>query len=174
MCHCCKDSRRKMLELSCFGGTCSSMCPKVQCLVYSTTLVPSNPHLLRTAVSIPRPYSGSRMELPACRQLGILIRSRYQSHIRLAHEFRCRKHGVPSGSRPTFRISGPGLWIDCGQYWSTRPGEPRATGTDGPWQVAGQAGNSNQRHRATLYKKLLVFSRKIEESGFCISLELDV
>ena len=36
----------------------------------------------------------------------------------------------------------------------------------GPWQVAGQAGNSNQRHRATLSKKLLVFSRKIEESGF--------
>ena len=40
----------------------------------------------------------------------------------------------------------------------------------GPWQVVGQAGNSNQRHRATLSKKLLVFSRKIEESGFCISL----
>ena len=40
----------------------------------------------------------------------------------------------------------------------------------GPWQVAGQAGNSNQRHRATLSKKLLVFNRKIEESGFCISL----
>ena len=40
----------------------------------------------------------------------------------------------------------------------------------GPWQVAGQAGNSNQRHRATLSKTLLVFSRKIEESGFCISL----
>jgi len=40
----------------------------------------------------------------------------------------------------------------------------------GPWQVAGQAGNSNQRHRATLSKTLLVFSRKIKESGFCISL----
>ena len=40
----------------------------------------------------------------------------------------------------------------------------------GPWQVVGQAGSSNQRHRATLSKKLLVFSRKIEESGFCISL----
>jgi hypothetical protein len=37
-------------------------------------------------------------------------------------------------------------------------------------EVAGQAGNSNQRHRATLSKKSLVFSRKIEESGFCISL----
>ena len=35
-----------------------------------------------------------------------------------------------------------------------------------PWQVAGQAGNSNQRHRATLSTKLLVFSRTIEESGF--------
>ena len=31
----------------------------------------------------------------------------------------------------------------------------------GPWQVAGQAGNSNQRHRATLSTKLLVFSRTI-------------
>jgi hypothetical protein len=36
----------------------------------------------------------------------------------------------------------------------------------GPWQVAGQAGNSNQSHRATLSTKLLVFSRTIEESGF--------
>ena len=36
----------------------------------------------------------------------------------------------------------------------------------GPWQVAGQAGNSNQRHRATLSTKLLVFSRTIGESGF--------
>jgi hypothetical protein len=36
----------------------------------------------------------------------------------------------------------------------------------GPWQVAGQAGNSNQRHRATLSAKLLVFSRKIEKSAF--------
>ena len=36
----------------------------------------------------------------------------------------------------------------------------------GPWQVAGQAGNSNQRHRAALSTKLLVFSRTIEESGF--------
>jgi hypothetical protein len=40
----------------------------------------------------------------------------------------------------------------------------------GPWQVAGQAGNSNQRHRATLSVKLLVFSRKIEESVFHNSL----
>src|ERR1700684_4090233 len=99
--------------------------------LHNDALDPSNPHLRPTAVSVPRPYSGSRLELPACRQLGILIRSRYQSHIRLAHEFSCRKHGVPSGSHRTFRISGPGLWIDCGQYWSTRPGEPRATGTDG-------------------------------------------
>ena len=36
----------------------------------------------------------------------------------------------------------------------------------GPWQVAGKAGNSNQRHRATLSAKLLVFSRKIEKSAF--------
>jgi hypothetical protein len=37
-------------------------------------------------------------------------------------------------------------------------------------KLPARAGNSNQRHRATLSKKLLVFSRKIEESGFCISL----
>ena len=36
----------------------------------------------------------------------------------------------------------------------------------GPWQVVGQAYNSNQRHRATLSPILLVFSRTIEESGF--------
>jgi hypothetical protein len=36
----------------------------------------------------------------------------------------------------------------------------------GPWQVAGQAGNSNPCHRATLSTKLLVFSRTIQESGF--------
>ena len=40
----------------------------------------------------------------------------------------------------------------------------------GPWQVAGQTGNSNQRHPATLSAKLLVFSRTIEESGFRNSL----
>jgi hypothetical protein len=129
------------------------------------SLVPSHPCLLRTAGSVTRPYSGSRLELPACRQLGILSRSSDQ-RLRLAHEFSCRKHGVRSGSRRTFRIPGPGLWIDCGQYWSTRPGEPRATGTDGPWLVAGQAGNSNQRRRATLSKKLLVFSRKLKSRGF--------
>jgi hypothetical protein len=66
------------------------------------------------------------------------------------------------------------LALDCGltagniglpRHENHGPPEPM-----GPWQVAGQAGNSNQRHRATLSKKLLVFSRKIEESGFCISL----
>jgi hypothetical protein len=36
----------------------------------------------------------------------------------------------------------------------------------GPWQVAGQAGSSNQRHRATLSAKFLVFSRTIEKSAF--------
>jgi hypothetical protein len=36
----------------------------------------------------------------------------------------------------------------------------------GPWRVAGQAGNSNQRHRATFCTKLLAFNRRIEESGF--------
>jgi hypothetical protein len=36
----------------------------------------------------------------------------------------------------------------------------------GPWQVVGQAGNSNQRHRATFSKKLLVFSRKLKSRGF--------
>ena len=36
----------------------------------------------------------------------------------------------------------------------------------GPWRVAGQAGNSNQRHRATFSTKLPAFNRRIEESGF--------
>jgi hypothetical protein len=40
----------------------------------------------------------------------------------------------------------------------------------GPWQVAGQAGNSNQRHRATLSKKILVSAEKLKSRGFCISL----
>ena len=35
----------------------------------------------------------------------------------------------------------------------------------GPWQVAGQAGNSNQRQRATFSAKLLGFSQKFEEWG---------
>ena len=40
----------------------------------------------------------------------------------------------------------------------------------GPGRVAGQAGNSSQRHRATLSVKLLVFSRTIEQSRFRNSL----
>jgi len=36
----------------------------------------------------------------------------------------------------------------------------------GPWRVAGQAGNSNQPHRATFSTKLLALNRRIEESGF--------
>ena len=40
----------------------------------------------------------------------------------------------------------------------------------GPWRVAGQAGNSNQRHRATFSTKLPAFNRRIEESGFRNSL----
>ena len=50
--------------------------------------------------------------------------------------------------------------LTAGNIGPPGQGEPRATGTDGPWQVAGQAGNSNQRHRATLSKKLLVFQPK--------------
>ena len=41
------------------------------------------------------------------------------------------------------------------------PSEPM-----GPWRVAGQAGNSNQRHQATFPTKLLAFDRQIKESGF--------
>ena len=39
-----------------------------------------------------------------------------------------------------------------------------------PWRVTGQAGNSDQRHRATFPTKSLVFKRRMEESGFCNSL----
>src|SRR5271157_4899632 len=44
--------------------------------------------------------------------------------------------------------------------------------TTRPWRVTGQAGNSDQRHRATFPTKLLAFNPRIEESGFCNSLEL--
>ena len=47
-------------------------------------------------------------------------------------------------------------------------------GSIGPGRVAGQAGNSNQRHRATLSAKLLVFSRIIEDLQFRNSLELAI
>jgi len=40
----------------------------------------------------------------------------------------------------------------------------------GPRQVAGQAGSSKQRHRATFSSKLLAFHRRITESRFCDSL----
>ena len=40
------------------------------------------------------------------------------------------------------------------------PAEPM-----GPWRVAGQAGNSNQRHRATFSTNLLAFDRRIKKSG---------
>ena len=40
----------------------------------------------------------------------------------------------------------------------------------GPWRVAGQAGNSNQRHRATFSPKLLALTADVQESGFCNTL----
>jgi hypothetical protein len=62
------------------------------------------------------------------------------------------------------------LVLDCGLTAGNNdpPGQENHGPPEpmGPWQVAGQAGNSNQRHRATLSAKLLVFSRKIEKSGF--------
>jgi len=36
----------------------------------------------------------------------------------------------------------------------------------GPWRVAGQAGISNQRHRATLCTKLLTFNTELQNRGF--------
>ena len=45
------------------------------------------------------------------------------------------------------------------------PPEPMDLG-----KLPARVGNSNQRHRATLSKTLLVFSQKIERSEFCISL----
>jgi hypothetical protein len=41
------------------------------------------------------------------------------------------------------------------------PAEPM-----GPWRVAGQAGNSNQRHRATFSTNLPAFDRQIKNRGF--------
>jgi hypothetical protein len=40
------------------------------------------------------------------------------------------------------------------------PAEPM-----GPWRFAGQAGNSNQRHRATFSTNLLAFDRRIKNRG---------
>ena len=40
------------------------------------------------------------------------------------------------------------------------PAEPM-----GPWRVAGQAGNSNQRHRATFSTNLLAFDRRTKNRG---------
>jgi hypothetical protein len=69
------------------------------------------------------------------------------------------------------------LGLDCGLTAGNigppdqeNHGPPKPTG---PWQVAGQPGDSNQRHRATLSTKLLIFSRTIEESGFRNSLQLE-
>lgn len=62
------------------------------------------------------------------------------------------------------------LVLDCGLTAGNNdpPGQENHGPPErmGPWQVAAQAGNSNQRHRATLSAKLLVFSRKIEKSAF--------
>jgi|SRR6267143_2866412 len=41
------------------------------------------------------------------------------------------------------------------------PAEPM-----GPWRVVGQAGNSNQRHRATFSTNLLAFDHQIKNRGF--------
>jgi hypothetical protein len=41
------------------------------------------------------------------------------------------------------------------------PAQPR-----GPWRVAGQAGNSNQRHRATFSTNLLALDRRIKNRRF--------
>jgi len=66
------------------------------------------------------------------------------------------------------------LGLDCGLTAGNNdpPGQENhgPPGTDGPWQVAGQAGNSNRRHRASLSAKLSAFSRKIGKSGFSNSL----
>ena len=62
------------------------------------------------------------------------------------------------------------LVLDCGLTAGNNdpPGQENHGPPEpmGPWQVAGQAGNSNQRHRATLSAKLLVFSQKIEKAEF--------
>ena len=56
------------------------------------------------------------------------------------------------------------LVLDCGLTAGNNdpPGQENHGPPEpmGPWQVAGQAGNSNQRHRATLSKKVLVFQPK--------------
>ena len=62
------------------------------------------------------------------------------------------------------------LVLDCGLTAGNNdpPGQENHGPPEpmGPWQVAGQAGNSNQRHRATFSTNLLAFDRQIKNRGF--------
>jgi hypothetical protein len=63
------------------------------------------------------------------------------------------KHEIRSASRWTSCISDPRLCVDCGPSWSTRLGDPWATGTDRAWtscRSSGQTVNSNQHLEQTL------------------------
>jgi hypothetical protein len=55
---------------------------------------------------------------------------------------------------------GPGLWIDCGQYSSTQPGEPRPPEPTGPWQVAGQGRQLKPTPSSNLVQKIIGFQPK--------------
>jgi len=132
-------------------------------------MVPSNPGLLRTAVSVPQPSSGSRPEprLTDCR-LATRVRSRERTRLRRAHSFGCHKHEIRSASRWASCISDPRLCGDCGQSWSTWLGDPWATGADRAWascRSSGQAGNSNQHLEHTLLREITGSNHQFSRIG---------
>lgn len=90
-----------------------------------------NPRLLGIAVSAAHPQSASQPEPPVagCR-LGPMVGSMRRTRVWLAYCIGCQKHGIRSGSCRTARISGPRQCGGGGQYWSTRRGDPWATGAD--------------------------------------------
>jgi hypothetical protein len=120
-------------------------------------MVRPNSRLLCTAVSVPQPSSGRRLEPRLTDgRLATMVRSRERTCLRRAPSFGCQKHGIRSGSRWTSCISGPRLCVDCGQSWSTRLGDLWATGTDralASCRSSTQAGNSNQCPSRTLFSR---------------------
>jgi hypothetical protein len=137
------------------------------------TMVPSNPGVLRTAVSVPQLCSGSRHEprLTDCR-LATRVRSRETTRLRRAHSFGCHKHEIRSASRWTSSISDPRLCVDCGPSWSTWHGDPWATRVDRAWascRPSGQAGNSNQHLEYTFLREFTASSHQF--SRIVVSVE---
>jgi hypothetical protein len=74
--------------------------------------------------------------------------------------------------RDRSHLLSPRLCVDCGQSWSTRPGEPWATGTDGTLASCRSSRQLKPTTRATFFHEITAFNCRIEESRFCNRLEL--